>query len=810
MGDFNLQTTLRSGPISLDADAKIDKRQRLKLTSGAAICLGERVGMEGTGALAPAAHSDPANALFWRHDPAKNAPRGGWGSWSFAMPGVMENIPGSDGYALYPYGAAGAIDEDFIPLTEAENVGEDFDRHGVLRRGYGADKSLFPIGTEFLITSTTGHGTHTKMAAPIGGPLVASHWDRPEYSRHVFEVRHNKLAEHGPLHSHLRVIDSPALEGFDGHIPAWNLGAIHGVTGGRGAFVAQSYDSPGANMLPADFAFPAVGLVRGIEKSIGAYASVLADGPFHTGGANDKHRRGVAADGTPWNAGHLSTGALWYCDELRDGPQEFTRKIYPQNARDGGWFQTPVEQQFDPTFQYATPTGQRHNGAWRWVARSPIYTPDPPVELARAVKQTININIVNNIQLNVNWAFWWLNVNIVINPGNGDPIDIARLPLETGFPSIHGTAIRRRDQPYDGRFGAPSTGGNIRGVDPANPPPGFSTGGRDQIEGSDQTNYSGSGEGSVDRIWGGPDLEEPPTTSGTTGQPTGYTINQEYRDLIQGEPLLSNPDARPWSLSSPVVWSMHSIGAVNSSGEADATFKRGDFFKHAPTTDGLAWFTPPEIVPDAEAAPRTTSAVTLALYNGLWPSSAAACGEAAKLGFLTPSQETGAGSDGFYLTATGSTGAINGELKFVDASGAARNGDVALYGQIRGANTGANVGLGSTSTTAATDAGTDLVTVGTDSQVRRYTFAAKTGGYTYNIDLDDAAPAGNGSTFAFDLEIAVDAAPGDTITVNFRNGSGGSTLKAVASALSGAVKRAALAHFDGTDWRIVWLVANLT
>lgn len=772
---FNLQTTTRNGPLSLDLDGRLEKSQRAKLTIAGAVCLGDSG--EGSGALRSSAPTDPANAIFWKHDPAKSAPRGAWGSWSFAIPAVTHTDK-----LIRPYGAVGSVDEDFLPLFEGDYHGDD--QVSFLRRGFGAADSRFAAGTEFVVTSTTGHGTHQKLAAPVGGPLVASHGDLPEYSRHVFDVHGGTLSAHGPLHSHLRVVDCvKTKQDHDGHIPAWNLsapGPRDFGSGGRGAFVSDEYSQFTDEALST--AFPLVGRITG--RKIGAFASVLGGGPLHTGGVSDKHRLGVADDGTFWNPGHLSTGAIWYADSLRDGPQEFTRKIYPKNLQYSGFY-SPVEQQFDPFFDYVDVLGRRQRGAWRWVARTPFVEADPPEVLKQAlIKRVENVNV--NVNVNINWGFWWIPFPVPINPGNGDPIDIGRLPQEVGVPSLHGTAIRRREQDYDGRFGG--TGGAL--------PP------QDKIVGSDPDNLAGSGPGSVDRLF-----DDPLNGAGGSDSIDGNPHKEALR-LRNAEPDLSDVDQRPWPLRSPVVWSIHSIGAVSSTGEADATFSEGEFFKYAPTTDGVLWFTPPEIVPDAEEKPRTTSAVTFSVYNGLWHEDGSTCGVAAKFGFLSPSQETGTGSDGWYLTATGASSAVNAELHFVDAAGAARNGVLSHYGTLVGGNDGANIGMGDRSVTAVTDAGTDLATVGTDEQLRRYTFAEKAGGYTYNLDLDTTG-AVLGATFEFDLELAV-VGVGNTTTVLIRNGSGGSTLATVTSAISGAIKRWCKAYYNGSAWVLTALVANLT
>lgn len=86
---------------------------------------------------------------------------------------------------------------------------------------------------------------------------------------------------------------------------------------------------------------------------------------------------------------------------------------------------------------------------------------------------------------------------------------------------------------------------------------------------------------------------------------------------------------------------------------------------------------------------------------------------------------------------------------------------------------------GTSGVTSLSVAGTDLLTLDTDAQVRRYSATAGVGVYTYNIDLDTAG-ALEGDTILVRIAMAASTNP----TVVVRNGSGGATLETFNVALT--------------------------
>lgn len=636
-------------------------------------------------------------------------------------------------------------------------------------------------------------------------PRIVSAQAMPEYSSIVCEidgVGEASKTRFGRMHSTLIVKQLPDVKGkvplsTNGeYVAALQLGTCIDGTG-RGAFSGSSMDAG----------------LYGQTNGANAFLGGAGGGPVTSGfSSGDKHQ---IAQG--WNQGKLSTAALFQMSRRRDAPLDFDDygEYPPQADYPSPGAAIPVYCSYDDrSFHYAL-DGRRVAGKWRWWTTSPVVVPlEPPV-----FGGDVNNRFVTNI-----------NINININPPAQKP-KITRIYQEVGMPSLHFLAIRKKgEQPFDHRFGNPNPAPGGSGDDASPPPQGIpggngagpstnGTGSLDRIIGSDPDNLPGTGPGSVDRLFGG---DPPPTPIGGSGEPS-YGLNGRpgavdgsgvspvpwidptERRRQRAADTLTPEEALPWHAVSPHVGVFHSIGAF-ANGVVSATFKKDDYYGDAATCNGTVWFTPPEILPDLDAAPSTTSATTLSIYNGLYEG--VACGTAAKLGALTPSQTTGTGSDGWYLTSTGASGSVNLELRFLDASGAARVGTTSHYGVLVGAGTGSNVGLGKRTTSAVTDTATDLLTVATDNQSQRYTFAEKVGGYTANIDLDTTG-AVEGATFELDLELAV-VGVGNTTTVLIRNGSGGSTLATVTSAISGAIKRWCKAYYNGSAWVLTALVANLT
>lgn len=192
---FDLMLPGRGGILALDVEKSLDKQARLHLSVAAAETQPESI--VGLGDFGIRKLSDPANALMWQSDHAKVlAPRGGWGSWSFAVPAMHQMHPNGTLGFIPLHSHAKQLDEDFKPLTN------------VLSMSYG---ELTPGKALGVVVATTGHGVHEPVAIMSGGPLVAD-WlsgKAPKYSRWLFDITpggddldYNRKAG---LHSALRV-----------------------------------------------------------------------------------------------------------------------------------------------------------------------------------------------------------------------------------------------------------------------------------------------------------------------------------------------------------------------------------------------------------------------------------------------------------------------------------------------------------------------------------------------------------------------------------------------------------------------------
>lgn len=288
---FNLQTPGRGGVLALDLSALWPKEYRVFIPTTAAEAQLDTAGM---GDFGIKKLSDPANALFMRADHTKVlAPRGGWGSWSFAVPAMQ---------GKHPAGGTG-----FIPMhSHAQHTDEDYRPINALFQTYG---ELLPHKTMAAVLATTGHGAHEPVAIMSGGPLVAD-WlssKAPRYSRWLFdivpggdELDYDRKAG---LHTALRV--RKWAEPCNKYAVANPLMAI-------ALNFTKSRDGTGlgfAHFVNAD-----------------AYMSQEADGPLTP--ATITHEIGFGD--VSIRAGAISTRALYHGgNPLRDGPLPFTEEDEP-------------------------------------------------------------------------------------------------------------------------------------------------------------------------------------------------------------------------------------------------------------------------------------------------------------------------------------------------------------------------------------------------------------------------------------------------------------------------------------------------
>lgn len=634
-------------------------------------------------------------------------------------------------------------------------------------------------------------------------PDGALDWDRAGgWHSHIWNAQ---LPKGGPL-------------GMQGDwVPAWNLARSAGDATGYGAWVSVG-PIRGGN---AGRVF-----IEGGAQSLGAFASHLASGPLHPGELKgDKHF--IGAGETTWNAGHISTKAYFFMDKRRDAPLAFELQPWPYPNEFAIKSKVHLVYRDEPTHEFV---GGDRQGLWDWYTTVPVRQPwidtpgipklpDPPTYQLPPrggggggggngrVTDTYNGGIAGAADRpqNAGGGFDQPNPYPAGQPLDTSKtrIDPARTPYEMAMPSLYFFPVRNpTNHPYDGRFGGPPVDTGPQGDGPWSPD-GLKARGLSSPVGDPVINIPPipipplGGSGFPPGITGAADAGEIGGPGETFSGPLGFQNRATDRKKYEAD------QARAWT-NKPLAFHMQAFAKVSGEGWSTNT-NPGDEYLSG-TADGGLYVSAAEPLLDGNAPPSVSLAtMVFASENQLGTNYS---GKAARLAFGTVDWTTGTVKDGFYIHATGASGSVNGELRYLDASGAARVGTTSHYGVLVGAGTGSNVGLGKRTTSAVTDTATDLLTVATDNQSQRYTFAEKVGGYTANIDLDTTG-AVEGATFELDLELAV-VGVGNTTTVLIRNGSGGSTLATVTSAISGAIKRWCKAYYNGSAWVLTALVANLT
>ena len=179
---FDLMTPAKSGFLGLVADKSLDKKRRGEVMAGAAIVFGPA--NTGRANFEISTPSDPANGLILMSDPARMAPRGSAGSWTFAVP-VIATPTG-----WRPLETAGDEDKDFLTVKAK-----------VLGSGKG------------VMVNTTGHANGEPVVI-LSSPLVAHHrgLTPPVQSAEVFDVNAKGELDgdvHGKLHYALYLTPFP-------------------------------------------------------------------------------------------------------------------------------------------------------------------------------------------------------------------------------------------------------------------------------------------------------------------------------------------------------------------------------------------------------------------------------------------------------------------------------------------------------------------------------------------------------------------------------------------------------------------------
>jgi len=725
---------------------------------------------------------DAQGQMFWEAGPGRPM-----SSWSFAWPATV--VKQSD--PALSWGGAGPS-----KARPTLNKTGDDDRYASLRIDLPQGWNQPPADWRGIFMAGTDENKQRELWHPADPRLIAANRGSNGAGDRVFGQP---------------VVDITPENAID-KTRFGVLGEILRVTQSDGRY------KPAINGAWPSF-FPVFGVAK--TTAVACWGMTDKGGPFSVGSPNDQHRVRLNADAEPEQPLHLDPRTtIFHTAADRDAPIEIRDNIYPRVRRGGA--AVPVHIDYDPTASH-TINGKKYVGLRRLWAESSF---QPPVITPNRITQVPPDNPPDDGDGGGGFWWWWCWGGGGGPPPGPDPerepIDTNKTPFETSAPSFHGMET-----------GAPRFSG-IPGFPGAPIPKAPDPLGRDGDApiSPDDPRLTGAGA-PADPVTGETGFPPAaPVRDGDNGENTNFGWDWQKDDPSAGIEGDTTEDAEPPPIdrtynpepsSTPLVpglvipdwekelqygWSMQTITARNTIGERISTYRPDMFAVNATTAAGTNWFTPFEVVWKARNPPTRISQVTFALWNGIWPSSGASLGKPARFGALTPSQASGGGVDGWYLTSSGASGSVNAEWKFLNASGASRNGVLSHFGTLVGGNDGANIGMGDRIVTAVTDSGTDLATVGTDEQLRRYTFAEKVGGYTYNLDLDTTG-AVLGATFEFDLELAV-VGVGNTTTVLIRDSSGGSTLATVTSALSGAIKRWCKAYYNGSAWVLTALVANLT
>lgn len=304
MANFNVLSAARQGLLALDLSGDVDKDRRASELASACFVADDE--NPGTGAMKAKRVVEPGNAALWKHDPDRQAPRGAWGSWSFAYPARLdpgegegdEDSGGVPPGELRPLETADATDADFLGLREGESAPEGF---AWLRETYGGE---LPRRTDAVVTATTSHGDERVLvAAPVGGPIVADQRHGGRYSRHAYDVdADGSLAEHARLDTLLWVDEAERCVAINMLTDAY--GPVYGKPATSGGSVVPQ--GPGEK-----------------KKGVLGYLDWRRLGPLHMGaGAADKH-------GSDPGPVHLNPPCPWFMDQERDGPLDFRGAEYP-------------------------------------------------------------------------------------------------------------------------------------------------------------------------------------------------------------------------------------------------------------------------------------------------------------------------------------------------------------------------------------------------------------------------------------------------------------------------------------------------
>jgi len=400
------QKTFSHGTLAIDnaPGGSFPKDRRLEYLAGAAVVYPSKTpGVTNTpiGRMA-----DPANGFILRHDPAKQAPRGGYGSYSFCIP--------VDGQRPLEHGKN--PDMDFLPLSEQP--------YGVHNLSDNLYVKKAPTAPGFL-TRGTGHDVKDLYILNAGGPIVAHHRtpDAPDASIYVHDVDPDgSLSKdfRAGLHGLVYVAEQGTKSCLNMLVGGRQLALNWGLSGGpdkvNGAAYRQDY---GLIMLPGKSGARAPIITGGgrsttqaassgatitevtqadvpnilarlqlqgpqavdtVPRVFGYAANTDAAGPFTAGFPKESNQYHIWKNdkGEIANSLAISTNAVFTDGSqpvMFNGPWHFESKLAPGRA-DGGH---PVEChiQFDLKHKAVGPCGKQTFGRWVVWTTQPSLMIDP-------------------------------------------------------------------------------------------------------------------------------------------------------------------------------------------------------------------------------------------------------------------------------------------------------------------------------------------------------------------------------------------------------------------------------------------------
>lgn len=302
---WNICTSQDIGLLSLNADPSLPKGERAKFTLCATINEGEiRVGSH---TYKAAIYAEPANALFWKHDTTKTpAPRGAWGSWSFAIP-AKKTVAGKHHWRALETRLQEDFDFEERLIYEGSHIGT--------RSAYGIEP---PKGTIAAILSTTGHTYREPTAILSGGPIVIHHRGTkpPRHSRWGYDMVGDDL---------------DLTVGAGMHTLFWLRGWTDAFCTNKGKTATPQKPREkiyswmiNATKSTGDFS----GYAMHTFAAYDAPMSVEADGPLRP--STMLHNLAISDEGRPINVGAISCAAFYtFGNEPYDGPLPFEEKPYP-------------------------------------------------------------------------------------------------------------------------------------------------------------------------------------------------------------------------------------------------------------------------------------------------------------------------------------------------------------------------------------------------------------------------------------------------------------------------------------------------